>query len=103
MGKLLQNPKTPLAVVHRIKNYGRKVSEESREESVERHVANTVYYCAIAHALCFHEARITTLSNNELTKAFKKLESQKWIPRTLRSLFTNGKELCEKKGANTPE
>ena len=59
--KLLQNPKTDIALVRVIKDYGRKLSDCSESEA-EYHISNTIYYAAIAHALVFHDLKITNHS-----------------------------------------
>lgn len=86
IGKLLQNPKTDINLLRKMKNYGRRLSEQARTES-EHHTANVVYYAAIASALVFHNQRITRFSSKDLETSFTLLGKAKWISSDLNSLF----------------
>jgi hypothetical protein len=95
--ELLQDPKTEIAIIRKIKNYGKKLSRHFKSEA-EHHVANTIYYAAIAHGLVFSNLRITNFSYKELLKSFCRLSNEAWIPKGLLALFTKASEYCETKG-----
>jgi hypothetical protein len=92
--ELLQDPKTEIAIIRRIKNYGKKLSMHFKSEA-EHHVANTIYYAAIAHGLVFSNLRITNFSYKELRKSFCRLSKENWIPHGLLNLFTKASEYCK--------
>lgn len=91
--KLLQDPKTDLALIRKVKDRGKKLSESAKSKT-EYHVANTIYYAAIATALVFHDRRITKFSYKDLEKYFRQLSKENWIPEALRGLFTRACEYC---------
>jgi len=92
--KLLQNPKTDIALVRMIKDYGRKLSDCSESEA-EYHISNTIYYAAIAHALVFHDLKITNHAYKNLKKSFDRLSIENWIPKNLLALFIKAAELSK--------
>lgn len=93
IGKLLQDPKTDITIIRMIKDYGRKLSERAESET-EHHVANTLYYAAIAHALIFHKLMITKFSYEDLEQSFDRLSKESWIPENLLGLFAEASTYC---------
>ena len=91
--KLLQNPETDITLLRQIKEHGKRLSEEAKSKT-EYQVANTIYYAAIASALVFHRRRITTFSFEDLQQFFLHLKEERWIPTSLRRLFTKACEYC---------
>ena len=96
IGKLLQDPKTEIDLIRMIKDYSSKLSKRAKSKA-EHHVANTIYYAAIAHALLFHDRRITRYTYESLEKSFSKLAKETWIPKNLVDLFAKATEICQSK------
>jgi hypothetical protein len=92
--KLIQNSGTDVALIRKVKDHGKKLSDRAKSKA-EYHVANTVYYAAIASALVFHDKKITKYSYRDLDKYFRRLDKEKWIPEALRSLFSRAAEYCQ--------
>ena len=92
--RLIQDSETDVALLRQVKEYGKKLSDNA-EAKAESHVANTVYYAAIASALVFHDKRITKYSYKDLEKYFRRLDKEKWIQETLRGLFSRAAEYCQ--------
>ena len=86
IGMLLRARKTDLSILRRIKDHGRKLSESAKSKP-ERHVANTIYYAAIAAAFLFHDTQITSHSYADLGRSLRRLVKEIWIPESLTSLF----------------
>lgn len=93
VGELLENPKTDIKLIRMIKDYGRKLSAYAESE-IEHHVSNTIYYAAIAHALVYNDVKITNYSYENLIDFFNHLSNEKWMPKTLCSLFIKANEYC---------
>ena len=96
IGKLLQDPKTDISIIRMTKDFGRKLSASVKSEA-EHHTANTIYYAAIAHALVYHNLKITKYSYKDLQESFFQLSKEDWIPKNLRNLFTKASAYCEAK------
>ena len=96
IGKLLQNPKTDIILIKIIKDYCRKLSSLTESEA-EHHVYNTIYYAAIAHAIVYHDTKITNYSYEKLRDSFYYLLRQNWIPDNLIDLFKKVAKICEAK------
>lgn len=96
IGELLQNPKTKIALIRKIKDYSKKLSRRVKSKS-EHHATIVIYYAAIAHSLVFQDSRITRFSYKELSQSFYRLSKENWIPKDLLSLFTEAFEYCETK------
>lgn len=84
--ELLLDPKTSISIIRQIKDFSKDLSSTSRCK-MEHDVANVLYYAAIAHALVYHEEKITSFSDEELQKAFLKLKREKWVIKSLVELF----------------
>jgi len=65
VGKILQNPKSDILVIRRIKGYYNKLSENTDSKN-ERDIAIAIYYAAIACALVFHNEKISRFSCSRL-------------------------------------
>lgn len=94
IGKLLQAPKTDIAIIKMTKDYARRLSASAKSEA-EHHAANTIYYAAIAHALVRHDLKITKLSYQDLLESFCQLSKEDWIPKNLCELFAGASEYCK--------
>lgn len=84
--EILLNPKTELSLIKKIKVFAKQLSNSSGDKE-EHDAATVIYYAAIAHALVYHEEKITSFSDNELRKAFSKLGREKWVIKSLVELF----------------
>jgi hypothetical protein len=93
IGALLLAPRTDIDILKRIKDRGRKLSETAKS-GPEHHVANTIYYAAIASALVHHGSRVTTHSYANLRKSFGRLAQEHWISQTLAELFGKAEQAC---------
>jgi len=93
---LLGNPSTDMSSVERIKRYSKELSAQA-ESKAQHEVATTIYYAAIAHALAFHGERITRFSYEQLEASFARLVKEKWIPKSLSSLFRTARKCCKEK------
>jgi len=99
IGKLLQDPKTDIAIIRMMKDHGRRLSTKAKKakSEVEHHTANTIYYAAIAHALVNHNIKMTKHSYEDLQQSFDQLSKEEWIPENLRGLFAEAFECCKVK------
>lgn len=86
LGQLLNDPRTDVAVLRRIKDYT-KVRGKRAGSDVEKDVFLAVYFAAIAAALVFHDKRITGHSSIDLAEFLALFGETQWIPADLRRLF----------------
>ena len=94
LGEVLTNPKSDLDMIKKIKRYAKRVS--SRKDSEAEHtVAVVIYYAAIAHALLFHKAKITTHPYKTLRAHFERLSAKPWMSKELSRLFTEVRQCDE--------
>jgi hypothetical protein len=96
IGKLLLEPKTESFIIKMIKDYSKSLSKKSKTEA-DHQIANTIYYAAIAHALVYHNIKITLYSLNNLQQSFLELSIKNWIPKSLLALFGKACEYCKTK------
>lgn len=94
--ELLRNHKTTTSVLKRLKKFGRSLCSKGKITS-QRDVGLAIYYSAIAHALIFHDVRITRLSFKDLQVSFLDLAEKEWMSPTLQSLFQRAHEYCKAK------
>jgi hypothetical protein len=95
-GKLLEDSKTNVEVLNKIKGYSKKLVTAAKSEA-ENDAATVVYYAAIASALFFHDQKITRFSYKDLEQSFSCLVKNSWIPMDLINLFEKASLLCKKK------
>lgn len=96
IGNLVQNPKTKISVIKKLKDYSKKLSECAKSEA-ENDTSIAIYYAAIASALVFHDLRITKFSFEGLNKAFCSLIDKPWMSGELITLFRKGLEVSQNK------
>jgi hypothetical protein len=96
IGKLLSDANTDIVLIRNIKDYGKKLSKYAKSE-VERRVAKTIYYVAIAAGLVFHGLKITDLSYKDLERSFSLLSKEKWLPEGLLDLLKKAFGHCKSK------
>jgi hypothetical protein len=93
LGDVLTDPRSNLDVIRQIRRYAKQ--RASREDSEpERAVATTIYFAAIANALLFHGAKITTYPYESLEASFNKLIAKHWMPTKLAEFFAKAREAC---------
>ncbi|MFC1764012.1 hypothetical protein ACFL6U_18300 [Planctomycetota bacterium] len=90
---LLQNPQTDLAMVEVIKTYAKMRSRQSQSEA-EHLIANALYYAALAHALIYHQKRITNFVYLDLAHSFDHLRKTEWVGTVFTHLFEKAYHYC---------
>ena len=93
---LLRSPSTDVVLIERIKQYGKELSSRA-ESKAEHEAATALYYAAIAHAMVFHDERITRFSYKKLQNSFSRLAKEKWISKELSVLFKIAGKYCKEK------
>ena len=99
LGNVLTASESDFATIKEIRRYAKKMTRAKGSEA--EHVAVTIYFAAIANALLFHEAKITSYSYESLEISFNKLIEKSWMPRRLRELFVEAAEVCRNKSQKT--
>ena len=99
IGKLLQDPETEIGLIRLIKDYSSKFSKRAKSK-IEHQVANTIYYATIAHALLYHDKRITRYTYECLSKSFAKLTKENWVPNNISNLFVQATKVSQQKIIN---
>jgi hypothetical protein len=98
LGDLLQNPRTDILVIEKIKNYTKNYAKElvtSGKTRPERDIFLTIYFAAIASALVFHNKKITQHSYKDLKRFFSSFTKKNWILEEIRNLFKKAEEHCQ--------
>jgi hypothetical protein len=95
LGDLLQNPKTDISVIEKIKDYA-KESGTYNKSKAETDAFLAIYYAAIASALLFHNKRITQHSYKDLKQFFFSFTKKSWVLEELKILFKRAEEYCQK-------
>ncbi len=93
---LLRAPTTDLELIQKIKRYSKDLSKQAQSKA-ERDVAAAIYYASIAHALAFHDLRITKFSYEDIENYFARMIKEKWMTRELSVLFKIAKQHCKDK------
>ena len=100
LGDALLDKETSLAVLERIKDYGKKLAGRKDRET-EHAVGIAIYFAAIASALLFHDKRITSYGHQALTEAFGTLIEKRWVAPELVRHFSKARKLCARKKTHT--
>jgi hypothetical protein len=95
LGDVLTASNSDFAIVKEIRRYAKRMTRG--KDSQAEHVAVTIYFAAIANALLFHQAKITSYSYESLEISFNKLIKKSWMPQGLRQLFVDAAEACRNK------
>lgn len=95
LGDILTASDADFATIKEIRQYAKKMTGGKGPEA-ER-VAVTIYFAAIANALLFHDAKITSYSYASLESSFNKLIKKEFMPERLRRLFVDSAEVCRNK------
>lgn len=96
IGGLLLDSQTNVATIKAIRDHAKRRAASEHSEP-EHAVMTTIYFAAIASALVFHEAKITTYSYETLKGSFEKLIRKAWMPANLVDLFRQTIEVCQQK------
>jgi len=91
--QLLANPTTDMQLINKIKEHGKILSQNAKTEA-EHDTANALYYAAIAHALVYHNTKITKFSYDELEKSLNVFIDKDWISKDLSELFKKAVKYC---------
>jgi hypothetical protein len=98
MGQVLLDPNTNLALLGRIKSWGKKLADRERASTsrrCEHAIGLTVYYAAIAAALAFHGEKVTDYSFAELDRSFRMLMDKPWLPPEMSQLLARAGRICQ--------
>jgi hypothetical protein len=99
LADLLQNPRTDISVIEKIKNYAKDYPEgsgTSGKSKAERDIFLTIYFAAIASAFLFHNKKITQHSYEGLKRSFSSYAQKSWVLDELRIHFKRAHEYCQK-------
>lgn len=100
VGEVLLDPSTDVAVLQRIKSWGKKLADRQRDRpnrSPEYAAGLTIYYAAIASALAFHDERITDYGFGQLAEALQRLIDQPWLSPAVSDLFAKAGRICQER------
>jgi len=93
--ELLQDPKTSVAVLKKIKQYAKARGSQAASER-EKDVFLAIYFAAIAAALAFHAERITEHVEGKLAQFLHSFANVTWMPTDLADLFRKAVLFCQK-------
>jgi len=93
---LLLDPGMDLAVLERIKDHAKELGSNAAGE-VERDVALTLYFAALAAAVLPHRTKLSQYSWSHLAQSFQALSRRPWIPADLLALFAGAADCCQEK------
>jgi hypothetical protein len=99
---LLINPGTAIKLIEKIKEHGKSLSQSTKAD-VGHDIANAIYYAAIAHALIYHNLKITKFSYEELEKALSFFTQTDWVSTDLSNLFNSAVQYCREQLKNNNE
>jgi hypothetical protein len=99
ISELLNNPATDMAAIQRIKRYSKELSAQAKS-TAENDVAIAIYYASIAHALVFHDRRITRFSYERLENSFCCLVKEEWISKDLSVLLKAAGKYCKERAGS---
>jgi hypothetical protein len=96
ISEMLSNPSTDITTIKRIKRWSKELSTQAKS-TAENDVAIAIYYASIAHALIFHDQRITRFSYEKLESSFSCLLKEEWISKDLSVLLRTAGKYCKEK------
>jgi hypothetical protein len=85
---------TDLPTLMTLKNYG-KTLVRAAESEPEKAASTAIYYAAIAAALVYHQQRITSLPDPQLSDGLSVLAAKVWIPDELKALYRKARDVCQ--------
>ena len=93
IGEILLDSRAQLSTIKEIRNRAKiQVARENSEP--EQAVMTTLYFAAIANALVYRGAKITTYSYASLESSFEKLIRKVWMPADFVELFRRAATGC---------
>jgi len=92
--EVLTDPGSDLVVLRAIRKWAKQQAQHT-DPTAEHVVALTIYFAAIANALVYHRARITTASYEALERSFGQLLEKHWMPGFLAQLFGRARQACK--------
>lgn len=92
--ELLNDPNSDIDLVRKIKEHGKRLSQAAADD-LEQDTANVIYYAAIAHALIFHDTKITNFSYADLQQSFSSLRNIEWVSSDLTDIFLRAGKYCQ--------
>jgi len=95
IGDLLQNPRTEMSTLKRIKRYA-KESGTSAESEAQSEVYLLIYNAAIASALTFHGKKITQHPYEDLQGFFLSYIQEIWVLEDIKDLFHKAQMHCKR-------
>ena len=99
IGDLLQDPKTDIATISRIKQYAKDSGTSAGSED-ESDVFLVVYYAAIASALIFHDKKITQHPHEDLERFFSSFMKKGWVLGEIKHLLGRAESHCNETDAS---
>jgi hypothetical protein len=94
IGGLLLDPQARLGTIKQIRDRA-KAQAASEDAEAEHAVMTMIYFAAIANALAYRGAKITTYSYESLELSFEKLVRKAWIPAEFVTLFQRAAQVCQ--------
>jgi hypothetical protein len=95
LGGILLDPQAQLGTIKQIRDRA-KARAASEDSEARQAVMTTIYFAAIANALAYRGARITTYSYGSLESSFEKLIRKSWMPAEFVELFRRARKACQK-------
>ena len=92
IGEVVLGAGADLATLRLLKNHEKHIASRNHSD-VERVVATTIYYAAIAAALAFCGEKITEHRYSDLGRFLAALAAKPWLPADLRDVFTKGHQI----------
>jgi len=93
IAEMLSDPQADLVAIREIKEHYKKKSRTT-DSKPERHVATAVYFAAVAHALVFHNQKISEYSLDEIHQSLGTIAEKPWITVDLKELYNKALEVC---------
>jgi hypothetical protein len=94
--QVLLSPETSIKDLQLIKQGSKHLTITSVLET-DLAISTTIYYAAIASCLLLHGKKITQLSYEKLVESFTLLIDKKWMSFELVDLFSQARDVCQKK------
>ncbi|MFC1792966.1 hypothetical protein ACFL3Q_05205 [Planctomycetota bacterium] len=95
VAEALSDPKTDLVILREIKEHYKEISF-SEDSKRKRHAATAIYFAAIAHALVFHNQKISEYSFDKVYQSLNKIAANQWITADLKNLYIKAQEICQR-------
>ena len=95
IGDLLQDLKTDLATINKIKQYAKELGTSADSEN-RSDVFLAVYYATIASALLFKHKKITQHSYTDLEQFFSSFVKENWVLDEIKDLLHKAKMHCRR-------